>query len=338
MPSTGITRRQASRALWLPLVAAGAAATTRPAAAQARFPSRPIRVIVPFAPGQANDIIARLLADKAGEIRWQQGRVVVENRAGAGGTIGMAAGAQAQADGYSLVFGSLATFAINPAVMRNIPYDVERDFAPVIRVFQGALVAVVAAKSPDADLASLVRRAKAGGRNGLTYASSGPGSTQHLATELFLQGIGAQATHVPYRGSGPALTDLAGGAVDFTFESMASVLPLVQSGVLRALAVTSDAPLPQLPGVPTVADAASLPGYSAYGTGGLLAPARTPPAIIETLYEGFAAAVADPLVRARFADIGTNPISEGPAEFKAFIRTELEKWRAVAKKSEIVLD
>ena len=320
------------------LAAAGtltAPAFARVAAAQGRFPSRPIRVIVPFAPGQANDIVARVIADKLSELRWRDARFVVENRAGAGGTIGMQAAAAAQPDGHSLVFGSLATFAINPALMRNLPYNVERDFAPVTRVFQGGLILIVSARAPDGDLAALMRRARAGG---LTYASSGPGSTQHLCTELFLQGIEARATHVPFRGSGPALTDLSAGVVDFAFESVASALPLVNSGLLRALAVSSSERLSQLPTVPTVAEAANLPRFSAYGTGGFLVPARTPAAIIETLHEGFKTAMNDPGVRTRMTDIGADPMAEGPAPFAAFIRSELEKWREVGRRGEISLD
>jgi tripartite-type tricarboxylate transporter receptor subunit TctC len=199
------------------LTAAGlAGGGVRPARAQAHpdngwTPTRPIRIIVPFPPGQANDILTRLIADKAAELRWSQYRAVVENRAGGGGTIGMQAAAQAAPDGHTLVFGSLATFAINPAIMRNIPYDVERDFAPVIRVFEGALLLVVPARGPDVDLAALVRRLRGVGREGLTYASSGPGSTQHMAAELFLQGIGARATHVPLYVTGSSADAISAG-------------------------------------------------------------------------------------------------------------------------------
>ncbi len=342
-PTTMSSRRRAAAALLTAPLLATAGLTgsgARPACAQAaRFPARPIRIIVPFPPGQANDIFARLIADKASELHWPQQRVIVENRAGAGGTIGMQAAAQAAPDGHTLVFGSLATFAINPAAMRNIPYDVERDFTPVIRVFEGPALAVVPARGPDADLPALVRRLRgAAGGGGLTYASSGPGSTTHMAAELFLQGIGARATHVPYRGSGPAMTDLAAGAVEFAFESITVALPLVRSGLLRALAVTSAERLPALPEVPTVAEAASLPGYVAGGSGGLLAPARTPAPVVQALYEGFAAAMADPTVQARFAEANTTPLAEGPEPFAAFIRAELARWREVAQRGNINLE
>ncbi|MBR0664962.1 tripartite tricarboxylate transporter substrate binding protein [Roseomonas hellenica] len=303
-------------------------------AAEGWAPSRPIRIVVPFTPGQANDIFARLLAEKASELRWPQQRVVVENRAGAGGTIGMQAVAQAAPDGHTLVFGSLATFAINPAIMANLPYDPERDFLPVTRIFEGPLLVVVPARGPDRDLAGLAARLRTGG---LTYASSGPGTTQHLSTELFLQGIGARATHVPYRGSGPAMTDVAGGAVDFAFESAAAAQPLVASGMLRALAVSSARPTPGLD-LPTVAEAASLPGYAVNGSGGVLAPARTPAATIAALHEGFAAAMADATVRARVTEAGTIPLAEGPEAFGRFIRDERRKWAEVARRGAIRIE
>ncbi|WP_431285479.1 Bug family tripartite tricarboxylate transporter substrate binding protein [Humitalea sp. 24SJ18S-53] len=327
MRATSLTRRG--------LVALIPSLIAAPALAQPAWaPTRPIRVIVPFPPGQANDIFARLAADKASELRWPQHRMVVENRAGAGGTIGMQAGAQAAPDGHTLVFGSLATLAINPAIMRNLPYDPARDFAPVIRIFEGPLVVVVPARSPYRDLAALAQRAREGG---LTYASSGPGSTQHMGAELFLQGIGATATHVPYRGSGPALTDLAAGAVDFAFESTASAMPLVRSGLLRALAISSAAPWPGIE-APTVADAAALPGYTVYGSGGFLVPAGTPAPVVEALYQGLAAAMADPTLRERVAATGTTAIAEGPDAFAGFIRDELTKWRQVAQRGAIRLE
>lgn len=333
MTSIRLRRRAA-----LGLAGAALLAAPRPVLAQPRFPDRPLRIVVPFPPGQANDIFARLIADKASELRWPQHRIIVDNRSGAAGTIGTAAVVQSPPDGHTLVFGSLATLAINPAISRNIPYDVERDLAPVIRVFEGSLLAVVPAASLHTDLAALIRRLRASRDTPLPYASSGPGSTQHMAAELFLQGIEARATHVPYRGSGPAMTDLAAGAVDFAFESVQVALPLLRGGQLRALAVSSAARLPVLPDVPTVAEAAGLRDYRVYGSGGLLVPARTPTPIIEALYEGFAAAMADEAVRARFRDIVATPLAERPEDFARFIRAELAKWREVARRGDIRLD
>ncbi len=310
-------------------------AGAQPQTAPGWTPSRPIRVIVPFPPGQANDIYARLIAEKTGDLVWPQHRMVVENRAGAGGTIGMEAAAQAAPDGHTLVFGSLATLAINPAIRRNLPYDPERDFTPILRVFEGALVLVVPADGPDADLPALIARAR---REVLDYASSGPGSTAQMASELFLQGIGAGASHVPYRGSTAALTDVMAGAVDFAFESTAAAMPLVRQGLLRALAITSATRQDGLAEIPTVEEAAPLPGYAAYGAGGFLAPARTPAAVIAALHEGLATAMEHPAVGARIRETGAVPLAEGPDGFATFIRRELDKWREVAQRGGIRLD
>ena len=323
-----IARRDALALLATPFIARHADAQ------EAWAPTRPVRIIVPFPPGQANDIFARLIAEKASDLRWPQQRMVVENRAGAGGTIGMQAAGQAAPDGYTLVFGSLATLAINPAIMRNLPYDPQSDFIPITRVFQGPLVVVVPARGPDVDLTALVRRVKAGNLN---YATSGPGSTQHMGTELFLQGIGATATHVPYRGSGAALTDLAAGAVDFAFESSASAMPMVRSGLLRVLGVSSAEPYPGID-APTIAQATPLPGYAVYGSGGFLAPARTPAPVVAALNDAFSAALADPTTRARMIETGTMPLAEGPQAFAAFIRGEVTKWREVAQRGRITIE
>lgn len=324
-----LSRRNAAQLL---LAAAGIVAAPR-AYAQA-WPSRPVRIVVPFPPGQANDIFCRLLADKASEGRFRANRVVTENRPGAGGTIGMQAVARAAPDGYTLGFGSLASLAINPAIMRNMPYDAERDFVPVIRVFQAPLVLLVPRDGPR-DVAELVRKLKAGGMN---YGSSGPGSTQHMGSELFLQGIGAQAQHIPYRGSGPALTDLMAGSLGFVMESTASAIPLVRDGQLRALAVTDTARRPQLPEVPTMAEATGLQDVTTFGSGGIVAPAGTPTAVIETLYAAFGEAMRDPTVRARFEEQATTPLADGPAEFAAFLQAEQAKWKGVAERGKIVIE
>ena len=337
MPPTMISRRVAAALLAPPLLTAAglAGGGGRPATAQPhRFPTRPIRIVVPFPPGQTNDIFARLLADKATELRWRDTRVIVDNRAGGGGTIGMQAVARAAPDGYTLAFGSLATLAINPALMRNLPYDVEREFVPVLRVFEASLLLVVPAAGPS-DVEALLRQSR-GGR--LTYASSGPGSTQHMASELFLQRAGVRATHVPYRGSSQAMTDLVAGAVDFAIEAVAVALPLVQAGQLRGLAVTSSERVPQLPSVPTAAEAAGMPGYVAVGSGGLLAPAGTPPEAVQILHDGFRAALADQAVQQRFTDLACSPVNESAAAFGAFIRAERAKWQEVARRGDITLD
>ncbi|MCR0985194.1 Bug family tripartite tricarboxylate transporter substrate binding protein [Roseomonas populi] len=326
---TILSRRNAAK-----LILAGAGLAAAPRAFAQAYPSKSVRIIVPFPPGQANDIFCRLLADKASEGRFRANRVVTENRPGAGGTIGMQAVARAAPDGYTLGFGSLASLAINPAIMRNMPYDAERDFAPVIRVFQAPLVLLVPKDGPR-DVAELIRKLKAGGMN---FGSSGPGSTQHMGSELFLQGIGASATHVPYRGAGPMLTDLMAGSLGFAMESTASAIPLVRDGGLRALAVTDTARRPQLPDVPTLAEATGLRDSTTYGSGGIVAPAGTPPAVIEALYEAFGEAMRDPTVRARFEEQATTPLAEGPQAFSAFLKAEQAKWKGVAERGKIVIE
>lgn len=324
---TILTRRAAAGLL---LAAAGAV----PRAQAQAYPSRPVRIIVPFPPGQANDVFCRLLADRASEGRFRANRVVTENRPGASGVIGMQAVARAAPDGYTLGFGSLASLAINPAIMRNIPYNAERDFQPIARVFEAPLVLLVPKHGPR-DVAALVRRIRAGGAN---YGSSGPGSTQHMGTELFLQEIGAEATHVPYRGSGPVLTDLVAGSLGFAMESTAAALPLVRDGVLRALAVTLATRHPQLPGVPTLEEAAGLPGFTVLGSGGLVAPAGTPAPVVAMLAETFLEAMREPALRARFEEQATAPLAEGPEGFAAFLRAEQAKWREVARRGSIAID
>ena len=326
---TTLSRRAAAGLL---LAAAGGLAAPR-ALAQA-YPSRPVRIIVPFPPGQANDIFCCLLADRASEGRFRANRVVTENRPGASGVIGMQAVARAAPDGYTLGFGSLASLAINPAIMRNIPYNAERDFQPIVRVFEAPLVLLVPRDGPR-DAAELVRKIRAGGMN---YGSSGPGSTQHMGTELFLQRIGAQATHVPYRGSGPVLTDLIAGSLGFMMESTASAIPLVRDGQLRALAVTLPSRRPQLPDVPTMEEAAGLPGFTVIGSGGILAPAGTPAAVVDLLAETFLEAMREPGLRARFEEQATAPLAEGPNEFAAFLRKEQAKWKEVAERGGIVIE
>lgn len=326
---TMLSRRMAAKLL----LATGATLASPGARAQA-FPSKPVRIIVPFPPGQANDIFCRLIADKISETRFRANRVVTENRAGAGGTIGMQAVARSAPDGYTLGFGSLASLAINPAIMRNMPYDAERDFVPVIRIFEGPLLLVVPKDGPR-NVVELIRKLKAGGTN---YGSSGPGSTQHMGTELFLQSAGAEATHIPYRGAGPMLTDLMAGSLGFAMESAASTLPLVREGQLRALAVTSLARRPQLPDVPALAETPGLAGFTALGSGGIVAPAGTPAPVLQTLSDAFTEAMQDPALRTRFEEQGTTPLAEGPEDFAAFLRAEQAKWKRVAQRANIAIE
>jgi tripartite-type tricarboxylate transporter receptor subunit TctC len=307
---------------------AALALLARPASAQPAWPARPLRVIVPFPPGQATDIMARLLADQLTPRLGQP--CLVDNRSGGAGLPGMEMIAKAAPDGYTLGMASSGPLSINPAVMARLPYDVERDFAPVALVFTTPLVAVVNPNAgPNAgidSLPALIAKARAAPR-ALDYASGGPGSSLHLAAEGFCQRAGIQLNHIPYRGSAPAMADLIAGNVGLMFDSLASALPHVQAGRVRALGVTSPARMPQMPDVPTVAEAAGLPGFEMLGWAGLVAPAGTPGPVIGRL-----AAEVLALVR------GEAMAPLGPEEFGAYIRSELVKFTAVARAANVRLD
>ncbi|TDH61393.1 tripartite tricarboxylate transporter substrate binding protein [Dankookia rubra] len=323
-----LPRRRAALALpWL-------AAATR-AGAQPAWPARPLRVIVPFPPGQATDIMARLLAERLAERLGQP--VVVENRSGGAGVPGMETIAHAPADGYTLGMASSGPLAINPAVMSVLPYDVARDFAPICLVFTTPLIAVAHPGLGIADLATLVERARAA-PGSIDYASGGPGSSLHLAAEAFAQQAGIKLTHIPYRGSAPAMADLIAGNVKLMFDSLASALPHIRAGRVRALGITSAGRMPQAPEVPTVAEAAMLPGFEALGWAGLVAPAQTPPAVVSRLAEDALAVVRSPAVTARIEELGGTAAPLPPAEFARFIASEVTKWSAVAKAGNVRLD
>ena len=234
----------------------------RSQAQSAAWPNRPVRVIVPFPPGQATDIMARLIAERLGQGLGQP--FVIDNRGGGASLPGMELIAKSAPDGQTLGMASSGPLSINPAVMSKLPYDVERDFLPVALVFTTPLIAVVHPEARFASLADLVAKAKAApGR--FDYASGGPGSSLHLAAEAFCQQAGITLNHIPYRGSAPAMTDLIAGNVKLMFDSLAAALPHIQGGRVKALGVTSARRMPQLPDLPTVAEAASLPGFEVLG-------------------------------------------------------------------------
>ncbi|MBL6455998.1 tripartite tricarboxylate transporter substrate binding protein [Belnapia sp. T6] len=305
------------------------------ARAQPAWPTRSVRVIVPFPPGQATDIMARIMGD---ELAGRLGQpFVVDNRSGGAGIPGMEMIAKAAPDGYTLGMASSGPLSINPAVMSRLPYDVQRDFAPVALVFTTPLIAVVHPGSGIASLPELIAQAKARPK-ALDYASGGPGSSLHLAAEAFCQQAGIQLNHIPYRGSAPAMADLIAGNVKLMFDSLASALPHIQAGRVRALGVTSARRMPQLPDLPTVAEAANLPGFSVEGWAGLVAPAGTPGPVLDRLGREALAVLASPAVTARIADLGATAAPLGPQEFAGFIRSELAKFQAIARAADVRLD
>jgi len=307
---------------------AGLCAAPGPAVAQ-DYPNRPITLVVPYAAGGGNDAMARTVADKMSRLLAQQ--IVVENRAGAGGTIATRQVAKSAPDGYTLVIGGTGTLAVNPTLYSNVGYDPRTDFAPVGLIGTSALIVLVHPSLPSRSVRELIDLAKKDPGK-LNYASAGVGSGIHLATVLFEQMAEVKLTHVPYRGTGPALTDLIGGHVALYFSSLPPAVGIAKEGKVRALAVTGSKRSPVFPDLPTVAEA-GLPGYEAVLHYGILAPAGTPRAIIDKLNTALRAAVAAPDTQQRMAAEGTEPLASTPEEYAVDIDREETKWSAIVRKS-----
>jgi len=309
-----------------------------PAYAQS-WPSKPIRMIVPFPPGGTTDIVARSLGVELQRM-WQQ-PVVIENRPGAGGNIGSELVAKSANDGYTLLMGTVGTHAINAALFaqsgNKMPFDPVKDFVPITLAAGVPNVMVVNSKLPVNTVAEFITYAKS--RPGqLNMASSGNGTSIHLTGELFKTMTGTYMVHLPYRGSAPALTDLLAGNTNVMFDNLPSALPHIKSGRLRALAVTSRERSTALPDTPTVEEAANLKGFDASSWFGLFAPAGTPRAIIDKIQVDVAKALAVPEVRERFVAQGAQPGGTTPDQFTAFIRAETDKWTKVVKISNARVD
>jgi tripartite-type tricarboxylate transporter receptor subunit TctC len=301
-----------------------------PAAAAAQtYPSKPITLIVPYAAGGGNDVMARAAADKMSKTLGQQ--IVIENRGGAGGSIATRQIAKAEPDGYTLGLGGTGTLAINPTLYGNVGYDPRKDFAPVGLIATSALVVCVHPSLPVRSIADLIALAKKD-PDKLNFASAGTGSGIHLASEYFATVAGIKLTHIPYKGSAPALTDLVGGHVAMYFSSLPPAVGLLKEGKVRALAVTSAKRSPIFPDLPTVAEAA-LPGYEAVLHYGIVAPAGTPRPIIEKLNAALRAAVMSEDLKERLAQDGAEPLPSTPEEYAADIDREETKWSAIVKKS-----
>jgi tripartite-type tricarboxylate transporter receptor subunit TctC len=310
------------------------AALPRAAGAQdGAWPSRPVRMIVPFAAGGSTDLLGRVVAQHLGERLGQQ--VVVENRPGAGTNIGAEAVARARPDGYTLLFGA-AAMSVNPSLMRSMPYDLFRDLAPVSLVNRTPLVLVVHPSVPARTPEELIAWMKAQPR-GATYASAGAGTIPHLAMELFGSLAGIPLTHVPYRGGAPAIQDLIGGQILLLIESVPPLLPLIRSGQVRAIGVAEPAPLGVLPEVPTIA-AAGMPGFEAAAWNAIWAPAGTPAEILRRLHRELVAVIQLPAVAQRFSDLGATPVGSAPEELDAFVRQEATRWAAVVRQSGATAD
>ncbi|MBK5960532.1 hypothetical protein CCR97_20355 [Rhodoplanes elegans] len=324
-----MTRRAAGRAC-LGVVMAGLACLVAPpiAAAQPQdYPNRPITLVVPFPPGGSTSIVGRLVADKMGEVLGQQ--IVVDNRGGAGGTVAARAFTRAAPDGYTLLFGYSGTIAIGPSLYPAAGFDPRKDFAPIGMIGTAPAVLVVHPSFDIASAGALVARAKEKPGQ-IAYGSAGVGTVTHIAGELFVAMSGAKLTHVPYRGSGPVLNDLIGGHIKMSFTPIPAVHAMVQSGSLKALAVTSAQRSSLMPSVPTVSET-GLPGYEVVLRYGLLAPAGTPRAIVDALNKALRTALASDDLKKRLAHEGAEVLPSSPEEYAADIDREETKWSKVIR-------
>ena len=303
-----------------------------PAAAQ--YPSKPLRLIVPFAPGGSTDIFARLIAERA---QGQLGQpVVVENRAGAAGNIGANEVVRAAPDGYTLLMATTGVMAINNALYKNMTYDAARDLEPVVYVASITNVLIVPPDFPAKNVAELVAMAKKEPGK-LTFASSGAGASTHMSAELFKSMTGTDILHVPYKGSGPAMPDLMSGRVHMMFENAPGAVSHIKAGKLRALAQTGLKRSPALPEVPTVAES-GVPGYESLSWSGIAVAAGTPRAIIEKLNKDLNTVLATPEMRQKLEEQGAETIGGAPEAFAQHIRAEREKWSRVIRVNNIVVN
>lgn len=308
-------------------IAAAPALMNAPAIAADAYPSQPVRLVVPFPPAGGTDVLSRLVFNKVGTAtHWT---VVVENRAGAGGNIGLDAVAKARADGYTIGMGQTANLAINPTLYPKMPYDAVKDFAPVALVAAQPVVLIVRQDSPYKTLADLVAAAKT---KPLSMASAGTGTVGHLTGEMFQRRAGIKALHVPYKGASPALTDLMGGQTDFYFATPPIAMPMLKAGKLRALAVTSAKRVALLPNVPTVAEQ-GYAGFQAEDWKALVAPAGTPADVVARLNTEINKVLKDKDTIARMHDEGSEPRGGTPAELAAFIKSEHARWGTIVRDS-----
>lgn len=297
--------------------------------AESSYPNRPIRLVVPFSPGGNGDTICRTASLKAADSLGQL--VVIDNRPGANGNIGMEIVARAAADGYTIVFGYISNVAIAPSLVSRLPYDPVKDYAPITQLASSPNIIVVHSALPARNLKELVALSKAKPKS-VNFSSAGVASVGHLAGELFNTALGAEFQHVPYKGSGQGVIDLVAGQIQMLIGGMSSVMPHIKSGRLRALGVTGLQRSPAVPDVPTVAESL-IPGFEATAWYGLLAPAGTPRAVTARLQREYAKALALPDVKQRLESLGFEIVASTPDAFGAYIKTEIVKWAKVVKAS-----
>lgn len=305
-----------------------------PVLAQSAWPAKPVRIVVPFAPGGTTDILARAVAPELSKAFGQQ--FIVDNRGGAGGNVGADIVAKAPADGYTLLMGTVGTHGINKALYDKMPFDPQKDFAPITLVAGVPNVMVMNTERAKAlginSVADFIRVAKAKPGQ-FNMASSGNGTSIHLAGELFKTMTGTFMTHIPYRGSGPALMDMVAGNMDVMFDNLPSSMPQIKAGKLKALAVTSAQRSAALPDVPTIEEAGKLKGFEASSWFGLLAPAGTPPDIVNRIQQEVAKALNAPAIKEKLLAQGAVPSGNTPEQFAKVIDSEIRKWAQVVKAS-----
>jgi tripartite-type tricarboxylate transporter receptor subunit TctC len=316
-------RRLFVLALTFAIACSAAAAQAQPA-----WPTKPIRILVGYAPGGSTDVTARIIAQALSERLGQP--VIIENRPGAAGNIAAEAAAKADPDGYTITMSTSSTFATNPSLYKSLPFDVQADFGPIALTAFIPNLLVVNPSVPASNVTELIAYLKAN-PDKVNFGSSGNGSSQHISAALFNAMAGVRMTHISYRGGAPAVTDLLGGQVQVIFAPLVEVLQQVRADKLRALGITTASRSPQLPDVPTIAE--TLPGYEVRLWNGLLAPAKTPPDIIDRLNRATIDALRSSEVKAKLAEQGSEPVGNTPAEFKTFIASELVKWRRLVEVS-----
>ena len=331
--------RSLARRPVLGMAAAILLSTTSAAWAQSAWPSKPVKIVVPFAAGGTTDILARAIAPDLSKAFGQQ--FVIENKGGAGGNLGAEIVSKSAGDGYTLLMGTVGTHGINRALYAKLPYDPFKDFVPITLVAGVPNVMVINAEKAVANkintVNDFIKYAKANPGK-LNMASSGNGTSIHLAGELFKSQTGTFMAHIPYRGSAPALLDLSGGTMDVMFDNLPSAIPLIKGGKLKALAVTSSQRSAAMPELPTVEEAAGLKGFEASSWFGLLAPAGTPADVVSRIQQEVAKSLASPAMKERLATLGAIPSGNTPAQFAEHIDREHKKWADVVKASGAKVD
>ncbi|WP_313666253.1 tripartite tricarboxylate transporter substrate binding protein [Shinella sp.] len=300
----------------------------------AGFPERQITLVVPFAAGGSTDVVARIVAQKMSEDLGQQ--VIVQNVAGAGGNLGADNVARADADGYTILMGTVATHALNPLILKSTPYDAEKDFAPVSLLVVVPNVLVVNPELPAKNVEELLALLK-GAPDQYSYASSGNGTPLHLSGELFKRMAGVEMVHIPYKGAGPALNDVIANQVPIMFDNLPSSSGHIKAGTLRALAVTTKERAASFPDIPTVAES-GIPGYETYTWNALFAPAGTPAEVIARLNQSANTALKDPAVAERMKEFSATIVGSTPEELGAHVKAEIAKWTPIVRDAKIQMD